>query len=127
MKKSSLFLTCYFLLTLSSLTSAYAVGLELVVKDFSCEKEKFLIHFSVINKHNYDRRNTIVLFKILSEDKPVACKELKLNIPAGADESLVHETIIDVPCAGKKATLKSKMFLRNTRYKIEDWLSDCPR
>ena len=121
------FIFLSFGLSLFSYTHAVNLGLNLKIKEFSLKEEgKFLIRYGMINTRNYDRYNVTVAFKILSEDKIVACRELKLTVPAGSDGSEIYETSIDADCKYEGARLRSMIFQATKRYKIEEQLADCP-
>ena len=110
-----------------SLTAAHAADLELVINDVSCvAEEEVLIRYGVINSKNFDLPNVSILFKIMVDGKPEACKEIKTLVPSGADGSEISETNINIPCKGKNVSLKYAIFNTSRRYRIIEWLSGCP-
>ncbi len=115
--------SCCFLFTLS-----YAKDLELVVKGSECQEDnKILIKYNVINYKDFDRNNTTIIFKIMEDKKPIACKELKATIPKGEDGSVIYETTIETPCKDKTYKLESTIFKYVKRYRIDEFLSGCPK
>lgn len=127
MKKASFFMCAFLFLAFSILTTAYARDLKLVIKESDCiEDGKVSIRFGVINNRKIKRYNIGVGFKILKEERPVGCKEIKLQVPQGSDGSVIHETIIDAPCDGKSVLLRSMVFHNVKRYKVEQWFAGCP-
>ena len=115
-------------LTLYPSTQAENLGLNLTIKEFSRKEEgRFFIRFGLINTRNYDRYNVTVIFKIVSGDKPVGCRELKVTVPANSDGSEYQDIVIDTDGKFEKARLQSMIFQARKRYKIEEKLADCPK
>lgn len=109
-------------------TPSYAKDLELVVKSTECQEDnKILIKYGVINYKDFDRNNTSIIFKIMEDKKPLACKELKVTIPKGDDGSVIYETTIELPCKEKSYNLESTIFKYVKRYRIDEFLSGCPK
>jgi hypothetical protein len=107
--------------------TSYAKDLELVVKSSECHKDKVLIKYGVINYKDFDRNGTTIIFKIMKEDKPIACKELKVTIPKGDDGSKIYETTVEAPCSDITYKVESTIFKYVKRYRIDNFLSDCPK
>jgi hypothetical protein len=105
---------------------AFAGEIELTVKDLECEEDgNLIIHYSLINSFDFDYPNVTLCFKILEDEKPIICKELKVTVPKGTDGSEINDVVLNLPCTGKKYDLKSMIFYNVKRYKIEEWFSDC--
>ena len=101
--------------------------IELVVKSRECQEDsKVLIKYGVINYRDFDRPNVSIIFKVMEEEKPVACKELKSIVPKGDDGSKIYETTIDLPCKGRGLNVESTIMHSVRRYKIDEYLSGCP-
>ena len=125
MKKALILLSIIFLFFLSNV--AHAFHIKIIVHNVECTEDgKTFIQFSLINERDINFNNTSLCFKLTSEGKPVACKELKVTVPAKADESIEYETTIETPCEGKGYDLKSTVFQNASRYRIEEWFEGCP-
>ena len=116
MKKTIFFFSVLLYFTSPFLAPTYADDFKLNIHDFTCEEEEIVIHYSVINYINFDRQNVSLVFKIMKEEKPIACRELILTITKGADGSEINELIIDAQCEGKAISLKSSLFHDNSNY-----------
>jgi hypothetical protein len=102
--------------------------LELIVKGAECQEDnKIIIKYGVINYRTFDRPNVSILFKIMEDKKPVACREIKMTVPKGDDGSEIYETTIEIPCKDKNYGMQSTIFHSVSRYKIEEFLSGCPK
>ena len=107
---------------------SYAKDLELVTKSSECHKDnKVLIKYGVINYKDFDRNGSTIIFKIMGNDKPMACKELKVTIPKGDDGSKIYETTVESPCNDIDYKVESTIFKYVKRYRIDNFLSDCPK
>jgi len=134
MKRFILFFGAIFYFANSFLVPIYASDFKLIIHDFTCEEEEVVIHYSIINYINFDRPNVSVVFKIMKEEKPIACKELVVTIPKIDDGSEIEELIIDVPCEEKSVSIQSSIFHDETnyktnyskRYRIDQFFSGCP-
>jgi hypothetical protein len=108
---------------------AYAQGrdIELLVKSAEClEDNKILIKYSVTNSRNFDRPNIVIGFKILENEKIVACKRLKITVPKNADGSEIYEATIDRPCKDRPFRLVANMFRNMKQFYIDEWFEGCP-
>jgi hypothetical protein len=124
-KLSLLIITVPFIIGLF-LSNAYSGDIQLQVKDFECvEDGKIVVHYSLNNTFGFDYNNVSLCFKLVEDDKPIACKELKITIPKEADGSKLEELVINAPCSNKSLSLKSAVFYYTKRYKIEEWFADC--
>lgn len=127
MKKNILFLIIFIFIGILYLTPSYAGDMELVVKSAECSDDnKFIIKYGVINHKDFDRNNVSMAFKITEDEKPIACKEIKMTIPKNSDGSEIYEAIIETPCKDKSFGLKANFFHNVSRYKIEEWFEGCP-
>ncbi|HJX34424.1 MAG TPA: hypothetical protein VJ373_04540 [Desulfatiglandales bacterium] len=128
MKKYILILNIAVFSCFLLLSPSYSKDLELVVKGAECLKDnKILIKYSVVNNRDFDRQNTSILFKIVEDDKPFACKELKTLIPKGEDGSKIYETTIEVPCKDRNFNVESTIYQYVKRYRIDEYLKGCPK
>jgi hypothetical protein len=106
--------------------TAYSGEIQLQVKDFECvEDGKIAVHYSVNNTFGFDYNNVSLCFKLVEDDKPIACKEIKITIPKETDGSEVKELILNASCSNRSLSLKSAVFYMAKRYRIEEWFSDC--
>jgi len=127
MKKIILVLYIAVFSSFLSLSTTYAQDLELVVKSSECDKDKVLVKYGVINNKDFNRNGTTIIFKVMKDDKPIACKELKVTIPKGDDGSKIYETTIEAPCSDIDYKVESTIFKYVKRYRIDNFLSDCPK
>ncbi|MBN1903474.1 MAG: hypothetical protein JW927_00080 [Deltaproteobacteria bacterium] len=105
---------------------SYASDLELVITDVKRISEKeVVIKYGVISRKNFDFPNVSIAFKILVNDKPIGCKEVRAVIPEGSDGSDIQETTISTSSGDEAFTLSSRIFYSTKRYRIEEWFSDC--
>ena len=108
-------------------SSAQDRDVELVVKSTECtEDNKILIKYSLINSRDFDRPNIVIGFKLLENEKPVACKELTVTVPKGADGSEIHEITFDAPCKERTFRVVANMFRNVKQYRIDEWFDGCP-
>ena len=127
MKKTILFLAIFIISSAFLIAPSYAKDIELVVKSAEClDDNKVSIQYSVVNYRDFDRHNVSVAFRIMEDEKPIACKEVILSIPKEADGSEIYEAIIDTPCKEKPFNLQSTIFHNVKRYRIENWFKGCP-
>jgi hypothetical protein len=131
MKKITIILIAVFLGCCLFIAPSYAQNpnkdIELVIKSTEClEGDKISIKYGVINYRDFDRPNVSILFKIMEDKKPVACKEVKAIIPKGDDGSDEYEATIDLSCKGRSLNVESTIMHSVSRYKIEKYLSGCP-
>ncbi|NLD38558.1 MAG: hypothetical protein GX654_16990 [Desulfatiglans sp.] len=106
--------------------SSYASDFELAVKEVTRISEKeVVIKYSVISKKDFDFPNVSIAFKILVNDKPIGCKEVRTVIPEGSDGSDIQETTVSTSSGDKGFTLNSRIFYSTKRYRIEEWFSGC--
>ena len=130
MKKIILFYSAVLYFSGSLLSPIYAADFKLLIHDFTCEVEEVVINYSVVNYINFDRPNVSIVFKIIKDEKPIACRELIFTIPKGADGSDINELIIDAQCEEKSVSLKSSIFHDKTNYskrdRIDQFFSGCP-
>ncbi|MGD9162780.1 MAG: hypothetical protein PVG39_30520 [Desulfobacteraceae bacterium] len=126
MKRINVIIFAVFFLFLSSLTTANARDIELVTKNVKKNNSgEITIQFGVISNKNFDLLNVSICFKVLKEDVPVGCKEIKITVPKGSDGTDIKEAKIIVPENEKDLKLISTIFYSTRRYKIEEWFSDC--
>ena len=115
-----------FFIFLFSLAEVSARDLELVTKKVDKNSpEEITVQYGVINKKNFDLFNVSLCFKVLKEEVPVACKEIKTTVPKGSDGSDIKEITIKIPADEKDLRLVSTIFYSTRRYKIEKWFSGC--
>jgi hypothetical protein len=108
------------------LSSAYSGDIQLQIKDFECvEDGKITVHYTINNTFGFDYNNVSLCFKLVEDEKPVVCKEMKITIPKGADGSEVKELILNASCLNRNLSLKSAVFYMAKRYRIDEWFSDC--
>jgi hypothetical protein len=126
MKKFSVLLIAIPFLIGALLSDAHSGDLQLQVKDLECVEEgKLVVHYSIVNTFGFDYNNVSLGFKLVEEDKPITCKELKVTVPKDADGSQINELVLNVPCSNKGYSIKSTIFYYSKRYKIDEWFSDC--
>lgn len=126
MKKIIFFFNIILLIAGSAITPVFGGDLELTIKGSRCVDEGVLIRYSVANERDYGRNNVSIVFKVMVEGKPAACREIKTTIPKGADGSKIEEIILEFQCKGKSYKLISSVFQNVQRYKVEEWFSGCP-
>ena len=127
MRKISLLISLFLIITSLLLTSAHAKSVEIKLKDYEClENGGVQIQYGMINNKNFDIYNVILAFKILVDDKPVACKEIKVTVPKGSDGSDIQEILIESSCKPGAFKLGYAAFYLIRRYKIDNWFSGCP-
>jgi hypothetical protein len=124
-KLSILFMMIPFLIG-PLLSNAHSGDLQLQVKDFECiEDNKLVVHYSIVNTFGFDYKNVSLGFKLVEDDKPITCKEVKVTVSKDADGSQVDELVLNVPCSNKSFSIKSAIFYYVKRYKIDEWFLDC--
>ncbi|RJR51753.1 MAG: hypothetical protein C4576_03100 [Desulfobacteraceae bacterium] len=101
-------------------------NLSVVLKDFAWADGKYRIKFGIVNKNTYARNPTIA-FKIIDDSRPLACKRITLNVPAGSDGSALQEITVDGLSAKGEAKVEAMVFDGRNRDRAGPWLSDCPR
>lgn len=128
MKKLNLFISSFLVITSLLLTSpTQARDVEMIVKDHECLQDgKVRVRYGLVNNRDFDVNNVSLAFKILIDNKPVACKELKVTIPKGSDGSVIQEIFIEAPCKPGAFKLGYAAFHLMKRYKIDNWFSGCP-
>jgi hypothetical protein len=126
MSKTLLLGLMLFLFSLVSFPSAHAQEVKVVLEDFLCLEEKYVIRFGVANSYTLQKDSTIA-FKILQGRVPVACTEITLSVPGDSDGSVLREIALDGPCATGELTLESRIFDQSIRNRVGPWLSDCPK
>ena len=126
MKKNIFIISTVLLIISFSLYSARAEDIQLLIKEKNCTEEGVVIKYSLINQRKFDRPNVSIAFMVMSEGKPLACKEIITVVPKNADGSDIKETFISVECKGKSLKLVSRVFHNTKRYHIDEWLSGCP-
>jgi len=130
MKKIILILNAVIFSGSLFLSPSYAQNkdIELVVKSAEClEDNKISIKYGVINYRDFDRPNVSILFKIMEDKTPMACKEVKATIPKKDDGSEKYEAIIEVPCKEKPYGIESTIYHNVKRYKIQEFFLGCPK
>ena len=128
MKRMRFFISSFLVITgLLLTTPTQAKDVEMIVKNYQCLKDgQVRVRYGLINNRNFDVHNVTLAFKILIDNEPVACKELKVTIPKGSDGSEIHEIFIETPCESKAFKLGYAAFHLIKRYKIDKWFSGCP-
>ena len=128
--KKYYFILIAFIFTAGLLvTPSYAQDqdVRLVVKKTEClDENKILIQYSLINTRDFDRPHIVIGFKILQNEKPVACKKLTVTVPKGADGSEIYEVTVDRPCKDTTFRLVANMFRNVKQYRIDEWFEGCP-
>jgi hypothetical protein len=115
-----------FLIGLIISGNAYSGDIQLQVKDFECVDDgKIVVHYTLVNTFGFDYNNVSLCFKLVEDEKAVACKELKVVVPVDADGSKIDEFTIQLPCSNKDFSLKSAVFYYTKRYRIDEWFSEC--
>lgn len=105
---------------------SYANDFDLVINDVNrISEEEVVIKYGVISRKNFDFPNVSIAFKILVNDKPIGCKEIRSTIPKNSDGSGIQETTISTSSGDKEFKLSSRIFYSTKRYRIEEWFSDC--
>lgn len=128
MRKIGFFLFI-FMMTINPflVSSIQAKDIELVVSEYECiENGKVRILYSLINNRNFDMHNVVLAFKILVDNKPIACRELEVTVPKGTNGSEVHEILIEADCKPRAFKLGYAVFHPVKRYKVDNWFSGCP-
>ena len=126
MKKINAIIFAVFFTFLLSLTTVNAKDLDLVVKKVEQNNPgEITIQYGVKSYKNFNLFNVSICFKVLKGDIPVGCKEIKITVPKGSDGSEIKETKIMVSGDEKDLKLISTIFYSTSRYKIEQWFSDC--
>ncbi len=117
----------FILSIFSSVYSASAQDIELVIKESQCTDEGIVVSYGLVNKRNFNRPNIRIGFKVIIDEKVAGCEEIKVDIPAESDGSKPYEVTVKAPCAGKTSRVVSKIFPAGlSRYKVEEWFFDCP-
>lgn len=108
---------------------AYAESVDIELHDVGCmENGEVRIRYGLINNKRFDENNVILGFQIIVDDKPVACKELKVNVPKGSDGSDVMELFIQASCKPNSFEVKYiSIAYPYKRYVIDKWFSGCPK
>ena len=122
----------YFLGFLIAITcisgSSFGMDLELSVKESKYTENEVKISYGIINKKNFPKRNVKIAFKILADNKPVACKEINLDVPANSTGDQIMEVIIPAPCENNSCKVAAQVFDSSIKkYRIDNWMSECPR
>ena len=126
--QKSIFLTGFLLILIVISGSATGRDLELSVKEFTCTDDGINITYSITNERNFTRPNVKIGFKVLVDNKPIGCKVVVIEVPYDATSDQFMEVTIPAPCKDKTYKLVSAVFGRIIkRYKIDNWISDCPR
>lgn len=126
--KKYLYILIIVLLSCLLFSNAYGNNPEVVIKESICTKEGVVVKYGLLNPVNYDRPNITVVFKILDGDKTIGCNKINTTIPSNSDGSDIEEILIDAPCAGKKTGITYRIYLGGTsKYRIENFQSDCPK
>jgi hypothetical protein len=134
MKKINIVIASCLLIVCLSLTITHArdiepvkkMDIELAIKEVErIGEEEIAIKYSVINRKNFDRYNVSLVFKILEDNKPIGCKEIRTTIPIGSDGSDIQEVIINTFSGDNDFKLTSRIFYSTKRYRIEEWFSGC--
>ena len=127
--KKILFLIGLFLISINLfLASAYAKDVEIKLNDYEClEDGSVRVSYGLINNRNFDINNVILGFKIIVDEKPIACKEIKVNVPEGSNGSEIREIFIEGSCKPGIFKLGYGAFHLMKRYKIDEWFSGCPK
>jgi hypothetical protein len=126
MLKIKIIITGCFLFFCLFQVSSYASDLELVISDVQRINEKeVVIKYGVISRKDFDLSNVSIAFKILVNDKPIGCKEVRSIIPEGSDGTDIQEATISTSSGDEAFKLESRIFYSTKRYRIEEWFSDC--
>jgi hypothetical protein len=126
MFRIKLIITVCFLIVCLFQVPSHAVDFELVIKDVKRINEKeVVIKYGVISKKTFDFPNVSVGFKILIDDKPIGCKEVRSTIPKNSDGTDIQETTVSTSSGEEAFKLESRIFYSTKRYRVEEWFSDC--
>ena len=122
-------LLIWIILFLAGISStSFGRDLELLVKNSQDTEEGVKVTYSVKNERGFTRPNIRIAFKVLVNDKPIACKLLKIAVPANATGEQDKEVIIPASCKGKSCKLDAQIFGSSTKtYRITNWMKECPR
>ena len=127
MKKIYLLTALFLICTNLFLTSANAKDVEIRLNGYEClEDGRVQVRYNLINNRNFDINNVVLGFKVIVDNKPVACKEIKVNVPKGSDGSDIQEIFIEGSCKPHTFKLGYGAFHLIKRYKIDEWFSGCP-
>lgn len=108
-------------------SSIQAEDVELVVNEYEClEDGRVRIQYNLVNNRDFDIYNVIIVFKILVDNKPIACRELEVKVLKGTHGSEVHEIFIEADCKPRAFKLGYAVFHPVKRYKVDNWIADCP-
>lgn len=128
MKRVYLIIILFLISTNLVLASAYGKDVEMKLNEYKClEDGSVRVLYSLINNRDFDINNVVLGFKIIVAEKPVACKEIKVNVPKGANGSDIQEIFIEGYCKPGTFKLGYAAFHLIKRYKIDEWFSDCPK
>jgi hypothetical protein len=121
------FLGCISCLLVISLFSP-AHGRELVLDrvELKCEGGTYLLRFAVINRFTFDQQPTVAI-KMIDGGRVLACRAVALQVPGGADGSVIQEVPFDLECTEEPLVYEIKIFERRRRNRVNIWLSDCPQ
>jgi hypothetical protein len=125
MKKLIIIAVLLAVFFIAGISHAKDIALK-VIRAECAEGKGVTITYTVRNYKNFDRRNVSVLFKIMEEESPAACKEVTMTVPKDADGTKEYETTIETACDGKPVKLRSTILHNVSRYKIEEWMKGCP-
>ena len=127
MRKIYLLMSLFLIITNLLLSSAQALDIEIQLQDYECiEDGRVQVHYGIINNREFDIANVVLGFKVLVDDKPVGCKEIKVDVPKVSDGSDIQEIFIEASCKPHTFKLGYAAFHLIKRYKIDNWFSGCP-
>ncbi len=104
-----------------------ASDLELSVKEVSYTDEGVQVSYTIKNGRKFIRPNIKIGFKVMVDDMTVACKLVKIDVPANASGNETMDLVIPAHCEGKSCKVASVLFGSSIKkYKIDEWMSGCP-
>jgi hypothetical protein len=126
MFRIKLIITACFLFVCLFQVPSHASDFELVINDVKRISEKeVVIKYGVKSTKDFDFPNVSIGFKILVDDKPIGCKEVRATIPKGSDGTDIQETTVSTSSGEEAFKLSSRIFYSTKRYRVEEWFSDC--
>ena len=129
MRKIFLSISLFLIILNLIIPVAYAESVDITLHDVEClENGQVRIRYGLINNKGFDENNVILGFQIIVGDKPVACKELKVDVSKGSDGSDVMELFIKASCKPNSFEVKYiSVAYPYKRYAIDEWFSGCQK
>ena len=108
MRKYLIITGCLLLLTGIS-GNLFGRDLDLIIQGSQNTDDGVKISYAVKSQKDFTSPNVKIAFKILIEDKPVACKEITLDVPAYSTGDQIMEITIPAPCKDKSCKLSAQL------------------